>query len=126
MNYRSVVAFGRARPLQDDEEKRQALELLVEHLVPGRAGDSREASPEELNATEVLEFALSDCSAKVRTGPPVDAEADLTLDTWAGVLPLSSAVGTPLAAPGLDSGIEIPDYVSGYARSAAEDGVSDR
>ena len=124
MNYRSVVAFGHARPLQEDKEKRQALERLVEHLIPGRAEDSREASREELNATEVLEFPLDDCSAKVRTGPPVDAKSDLLLDTWAGVLPLAPTPGTPLAAPDLDAGIGIPDYVSGYARSTAEEEAS--
>jgi nitroimidazol reductase NimA-like FMN-containing flavoprotein (pyridoxamine 5'-phosphate oxidase superfamily) len=125
MNYRSVVAFGRARPLQADEEKLQALERLVEHLVPGRAGDSRKASRQELKATEVLEFPLDDCSAKVRTGPPVDAKADLRLDTWAGVIPLGQVSGTPLAAPDLDAGTKIPDYVSGYARSSGKEDACD-
>ena len=125
MNYRSVVAFGHARPLRADEEKLQALECLVEHLIPGRAIDSRRASREELNATEVLEFPLDDCSAKVRTGPPADAKADLRLDTWAGVIPLARVAGTPLAAPDLGAGISIPDYVSGYARTDGNEDARD-
>jgi nitroimidazol reductase NimA-like FMN-containing flavoprotein (pyridoxamine 5'-phosphate oxidase superfamily) len=119
MNYRSVVAFGRARLVEGKEEKERALSRLVEHLVPGRAADSREPSPEELNATAVLEFPLADCSAKVRSGPPVDARADLGLETWAGVIPLAETPGIPLAAPDLDSGIEAPNYVSAYARPPA-------
>ena len=116
MNYRSVVAFGRLRVLEAEDEKRQALRLLVEHLIPGRAAESRESSPEELNATCLLEFPLDECSAKIRTGPPVDAVADLELGNWAGVVPLSLATGTPLAAPDLDAGIAVPEYVSGYSR----------
>ena len=126
MNYRSVMAFGRARPLKRNEEKRRALACLVEHLIPGRAAESRVASPEELNATEVLELPLTDCSAKVRTVPPVDVTGDLGLDNWAGVIPLTLQAGTPIAAPDLSADIETPGYVSGYARSpiGASDGES--
>ena len=117
MNYRSVVAFGAARPIRDEAEKLEALRLLVEHLVPGRAEDSRPSSPEELKATEVLEFPLRECSAKIRTGPAVDAKADLDLEHWAGVIPLSIEPGTPIAAEDLQAGTAVPDYVSGYRRS---------
>ena len=119
MNYRSVVALGRARLIEGDDDKRLALTRLVEHLISGRAADSREASPEELNATDVLEFPLDDCSAKVRSGPPVDAKADLDLETWAGVIPLAETPGTPIAAPDLEDGSEVPAYVSRYARPSA-------
>jgi nitroimidazol reductase NimA-like FMN-containing flavoprotein (pyridoxamine 5'-phosphate oxidase superfamily) len=119
MNYRSVVAFGRARLIEGDDDKRQALTRLVEHLIPGRAADSREASAEELNATDVLEFPLDDCSAKVRSGPPVDAKTDLDLETWAGVIPLAETAGIPIAASDLADGSEVPGYVSGYTRPSA-------
>ena len=116
MNYRSVMAFGRVRAVTDVAEKRLALEKLVEHLVPGRAADSREASEQELAATEVIELPLDETSAKVRTGPPGDAPADLQLGHWSGVIPLSLAPGTVEPAPDLAEGIAAPGYVTSYRR----------
>lgn len=119
MNYRSVVAFGRARAIEGTGEKLEALRALVEHLVPGRAEDSRPSSQQELDATAVLEFPLDECSAKIRTGPAVDARADLGLGYWAGIVPLSLEAGMPIAAADLDPGTALPDYVAGYERSSA-------
>ena len=117
MNYRSVVALGRAEPITDEDRKRKALAILVEHLFAGREEDSRRPNVKELAATEVLEFALDEASAKVRTGPPGDDPDDLTLSMWAGVVPLRTEVGDPAPAPDLQAGIEIPEYVREYQRS---------
>jgi len=54
MNYRSVVVLGRARLVTDADEKRAALEAIVEHVVPGRSRDVRAPSEKELLATSVL------------------------------------------------------------------------
>lgn len=118
MNYRSVVALGRAVPIRDEADKCRALDVLVEHLVPKRGPDSRPPSPQELAATEVLEFPLDEASAKIRIGPPGDDEKDLELGMWAGVVPLELATGAPIPAPDLADGIEVPDYVRSYSRSA--------
>lgn len=119
MNYRSVVAFGRARPIAGDEAKRRALDLLVEHLAPGRRRDARGPTAGELAATEVLSFDIEEASAKVRTGPPKDDRADLELPIWAGVVPLGLDVGQPLPAPDLAPGIEAPGYALRYRRPGA-------
>jgi nitroimidazol reductase NimA-like FMN-containing flavoprotein (pyridoxamine 5'-phosphate oxidase superfamily) len=116
MNYRSVVALGRARPIRDPERRSRALEILVEHLVSGRSGDSREPNPKELAATEVLEMPLEEASAKIRTGPPGDNADDLGLDVWAGVIPLALVPGEPQSAPDLAKGISVPDYAARYRR----------
>jgi uncharacterized protein len=97
LNYRSVVAFGRAVEVADLEEKRRALHAFAEHVLRGRAAEVREPSTGELRATRVLALPLDDASAKVRTGPPVDDAEDLALPVWAGVLPVGLAIGTPLA-----------------------------
>lgn len=39
---------------------------------------------------------LAEASAKVRTGPPVDEEADYALDVWAGVVPVALMKGEPI------------------------------
>jgi uncharacterized protein len=105
VNYRSVVVLGAARPVEGPAERLKALEAFTERLVPGRWAEVRPPSPKELKGTRVLALSLEECSAKVRTGPPVDDEEDLALDVWAGVIPLRTAADPPEPAPGLASAI---------------------
>lgn len=116
MNYRSVVIFGKARPITEPAEKMARLEALVEFIVPGRRADARGPSEKEVKATEVLEFPIDEASAKVRTGPPKDDLEDMELPAWAGVIPLTLTASTPRPAPDLAAGIEVPDYATRYAR----------
>src|ERR1043165_6611337 len=88
MNYRSVVVFGRAGVIEDPKEKVAALFSLSEHMIPGRWQDVREPSQDELQKTTVLSLPISEASAKIRTGPPLDDEEDYELPIWAGVVPL--------------------------------------
>jgi nitroimidazol reductase NimA-like FMN-containing flavoprotein (pyridoxamine 5'-phosphate oxidase superfamily) len=89
LNYRSVVVLGSAVPVEGPPERERALEAFTEKLVPGRWGEVRPPSAQELKATRVLAMQLDEASAKVRTGPPVDEEEDLGRDVWAGVVPLA-------------------------------------
>src|ERR1051325_11474243 len=82
MNYRSVVAFGKAREVTDDAEKRRALDRLVEHVVRGRSTEVRAPNEKEMRQTLVLALPLSEASAKIRTGPPLDDEEDYALPVW--------------------------------------------
>jgi len=114
MNYRSVVAFGTARKIDDPREKMIALRVISDHLIAGRWDDVRLPNEKELKATSVLEFSIEEASAKIRTGPPVDDEEDYVLPIWAGVLPLKIAAQPPIPDPRLDSGIPAPRYVAQY------------
>src|SRR5579884_2695145 len=76
MNYRSVVAFGKAKKIEGQEEKTEALRIISEHLIAGRWQDAREPAEQELKGTSVLSFVIEEASAKVRTGPPADDEED--------------------------------------------------
>jgi nitroimidazol reductase NimA-like FMN-containing flavoprotein (pyridoxamine 5'-phosphate oxidase superfamily) len=116
MNYRSVVALGTAREVSDPEEKRAALDAIVEHVVPGRTAEVRPPSANELKATLVLCLPLEEVSAKVRTGPPLDDEEDYALPCWAGVIPLRLEPGAPVDDPRLAAGIEAPAGVRSYRR----------
>jgi nitroimidazol reductase NimA-like FMN-containing flavoprotein (pyridoxamine 5'-phosphate oxidase superfamily) len=111
MNYRSVVAFGTARKMQDPAEKTRALRVISEHLLAGRWNDVRGPTEKELKATAVLEFAIEEASAKVRQGPPLDDEEDYSLAVWAGVLPLNLETKAPVPDPRLAEGIEAPAYL---------------
>src|SRR5918998_5397290 len=54
MNYRSAVVFGRARAVEEQDEKLAALEAVSEHVVRGRWADARSPSEKELAGTRVL------------------------------------------------------------------------
>jgi hypothetical protein len=116
MNYRSVVVYATAREVTDPDEMARAQEVLVEHVVPGRAAEARLPNASELKQTAILALSLDEASAKVRVGGPKDPVEDLSLDVWAGVLPLGMAVGEPVADPDLKPGVAVPDYVRGYRR----------
>ena len=115
MNYRSVVVMGRARLVDDPEEKRRAFRALVEHIVPGRSPESRPANDFELRFTRVLALRIDEASAKLRTGPPVDDAEDLALPWWAGVVPLALTPATPVPDEA-SRAIPAPAYATGYRR----------
>lgn len=102
MNYRSVVLLGPATAVVDREEKRAALRALVEHVAPGRYASVRPPTDDEITGTLVLRMPIDEGSAKVRTGPPVDDEADYDWPVWAGVIPLALRPGAPVPDPRLD------------------------
>ncbi|MGH0033496.1 MAG: pyridoxamine 5'-phosphate oxidase family protein [Myxococcota bacterium] len=111
VNYRSVVLFGRAREVTDAAEKLAALRAVVEHAAPGRWDRVRGPDGAEFHRTLVLEVPIDEASAKVRTGPPVDDEADMGSDAWAGVVPLQTVRGEPVADPALRAGVELTPEV---------------
>lgn len=116
MNYRSVVIFGTATMVESADQKLEALRAFTEHVVPGRWAEARPPSPQELQGTLVLSLPLTEASAKIRTGPPVDDEADYSLPVWAGVVPLHLAAAPPINDPRLSSGIVAPTYALHYCR----------
>jgi hypothetical protein len=116
MNYRSVVILGKAALVDDPAEKLEALRLLSEHIIPGRWDDARQPNERELKQTSVLRIPIEEFSSKVRTGPPIDDEEDLSFPTWAGVVPLEMKTGTPENDPTLQPGREVPEYVRSYSR----------
>jgi uncharacterized protein len=111
MNYRSVVLYGQARPLAGDDRLEQALEAFTEKLVPGRWNDVRWPTPKELKGTTVLALPITEGSAKIRTGPPIDDDEDYALDAWAGVVPLRLTAYPAEPDPQLRPGIPQPSYV---------------
>ncbi|HEX3202421.1 MAG TPA: pyridoxamine 5'-phosphate oxidase family protein [Actinomycetes bacterium] len=116
MNFRSVMAIGRTRPVTDPAQKDAALRALVDHIVPGRGAAVRGGDRRELAATAVLALPLDEVSAKVRTGPPIDDEPDYALPIWAGVLPLRQVADPPVADDRLDPALAVPAHVAGWRR----------
>jgi len=116
MNYRSVVVFGKAKIIEGEREKYAALKAFTEHIVPHRWAEIRPPSKNELKGTTVLSLELSEASAKIRAGGPVDDEEDYEMDVWAGVLPLELKIGAPVADERLRTGVEVPSNILNYTR----------
>ena len=116
LNYRSVVVFGKAKIIEDENEKYEALKAFTEHIVPNRWAEIRPPTKNELKGTTVLSLPLTEASAKIRTGNPVDDEEDYDLNVWAGVLPLTLTTSAPINDEKLKDGIEVPPNVLNYSR----------
>ena len=116
MNYRSVVALGKATPVDAPEEKVAALQAYSEKILPGRWNDARQPNEKELKATSVLRLPLTEASAKVRVGPPEDDAPDYALPVWAGVVPLRIVADAPIRDERCDPAIPVPSYAAHYRR----------
>lgn len=115
MHYRSAVIFGRCVPLEG-EPKTAALDVLTEHLLPGRVAEVRRPTAKELAATLVLALPIETWSLKISADWPEDPPEDVEGQAWAGVVPLSTTYGEPLAAPDLTPGIQLPVSVSSLSQ----------
>ena len=114
LNYRSVVAFGTARLIEDEEHALKAMEQLVEFLTPGRTRDCRAPNRKEINATLMIEFSIEQASAKIRTGGPKDLGSDMDRAVWAGVVPVTQQFGVWEASADLKTDMPLPDYHEQY------------
>jgi nitroimidazol reductase NimA-like FMN-containing flavoprotein (pyridoxamine 5'-phosphate oxidase superfamily) len=114
VNYRSVMAYGLARPVQHESEKLEAMKGLFERLYPGRWDQIRPPSRAELAAVSVLCLDIEEASAKVKADPPMDADSDLGRQVWAGVVPLSLQAGEPEPCASIADGLEPPESIGGW------------
>ncbi|KAA1417163.1 pyridoxamine 5'-phosphate oxidase family protein [Nocardioides humilatus] len=117
MNYRSAVVIGRARLVDDPAERADALDRIVDHIVPGRSATLRASTRKELAATAVLALSLHEASLKERAGGPIDDPEDVVGDVWAGHLPLRRVADAPVRAA--DSHADLPVDVRARAEALA-------
>jgi hypothetical protein len=120
MNYRSVVVRGRAEKIDDPDAKVRALKLISDHIVPNW-DLTRPPSETDVRKTIVLRLPLSESSAKVRTGDPVDEPDDVDGPWWAGVIPIETRFGEPVASADLTSGASTPLDFTALTGRATDD-----
>ncbi len=113
MNYRSVMVFGNAKPVPEDE-KNHALFMISENIIKDRWDEVRVPTEKELNITSILSIEIESASAKIREGDPSDDKGDYELDIWAGVIPLKTTTGKAIPDTKLKEGIEISESVKKY------------
>ena len=91
MNYRSVTLFGKPSFINDRDAKLHAMNVISEHLMPGRWDELRDPLEKEIKMTGVISLSIDSASAKVSDKPyPEDEDADYDIAVWAGILPLKS------------------------------------
>ncbi|WP_290705241.1 pyridoxamine 5'-phosphate oxidase family protein [Amphritea sp.] len=93
VNFRSVVIYGKGRLVDDADEKRAALDAMLDKYSPGRSAEVRPPNETEMKVTGVFAFPIEEVSAKVSTGGPNEEPEDMDLDIWAGVKPVTTVVG---------------------------------
>lgn len=108
VNYRSAVIFGTPRVVTEDAEKEVAFEYLIEQMAKGRWNEVRVPNKKEIKITQVLAIDITEASAKVRQGPPVDDDEDYSLELWAGEVPLKGVYGNAIPDPKLAFDLETP------------------
>ena len=119
MNYRSVVLLG--QPTQGGGRGGEAAApstCIVEHVLRGRSTVARPTNDSELRKTLVLDLAIAEGSAKVRTGGPIDDDEDMDLPVWAGVVPLRLVPGAPEQDAAQPTDLPPPAVVGEIGREA--------
>nr|WP_321460116.1 pyridoxamine 5'-phosphate oxidase family protein [uncultured Cohaesibacter sp.] len=111
MNFRSANIHGTARLVEDEKEKYDALVAITDHLAPGRWDETRETTQKEINATSVIAVTIEQAASKIRTGMPIDDEADYDLDHWAGIVPISTSFGPAINDSRLKQGIPVAESI---------------
>lgn len=113
MNYRSAVVHGRARLVEDAEEKMHALKVISDHLSPGSWEYAREVNAKEFASVAVLAVDLAEASLKARAEGPGDEPEDMeSHHIWAGVVPVQTTFGAPIPADYMPAGAPIPAHVN--------------
>ena len=109
VSYRSVVVVGATREVNDADEKRRALDAIVEAALPGRSREVREMTEREVNLTLVLAVEIEEAAAKISAGPTSDGPEDAALPIWSGTVPARVTYGEPV--PSADGAMARGDIV---------------
>ena len=110
-NYRSAVVFGTPLKIEGDQEKNDILKLITDNIIPDRWDEVREPSAKELKGTLVIGIEIEEASVKIRSGAPVDDDADYDLPIWAGEFPLRQVFQDPIKDSKLSQDLPVPQSV---------------
>ncbi|MGB3815441.1 MAG: pyridoxamine 5'-phosphate oxidase family protein [Shinella sp.] len=111
-NYRSAMCFGTARLVEDPEEKIEAMRDVIDRFYPGRSALLRPITTQEAKATTIIAMQIEEAAAKVRAKGVGDDEEDFALPIWAGVIPVTTMLGTAETCHRLVEGVEKPETLS--------------
>lgn len=110
-NYESVVLFGKGKLVEENDAKNHALKVVSDQVLKNRWEETRPPSEKELKITKVVAITIEEASAKIRDAGVKDEEEDYALDYWAGLLPINTSYGTPIADERLNDDIIVPESI---------------
>jgi nitroimidazol reductase NimA-like FMN-containing flavoprotein (pyridoxamine 5'-phosphate oxidase superfamily) len=111
MEYRSVTVFGSPRLVEGSDAKLRAMRIISEHTMPGRWDELREPHDREIKMTGVIALKIDTASAKIADSGVEDEDEDYEIPIWAGVLPITTSIGSPVDDERLLPGVEPSDVV---------------
>jgi nitroimidazol reductase NimA-like FMN-containing flavoprotein (pyridoxamine 5'-phosphate oxidase superfamily) len=94
MQYRSVTLFGTPQIITGNDEKLRAMRVISEHSMPGRWDELRDAHEREVKMTGVIQLDIETASAKISANGAEDEDEDYDIPVWAGVLPITTSIGS--------------------------------
>jgi len=114
MDYRSVMAFGTAAIIDDNDQKARALSAMIDRFYPGRDATLRPSTAHELKATMLLGMEIEDASGKIRAKGVGDEEEDYALPIYAARIPVRQVLGEVEPCPRLLPGVTRPEGLAGF------------
>ncbi len=113
VNYRSVVLFGKARLLTQEDERLRGLKIITENVLKGRWNEVPIGSENQIKATMVVEFKIDKASAKVRNEGP-KGDDDEKNEVWSGHIPLVTKALEPIQDKKFGLDLEMTESVKNY------------
>lgn len=123
MNYRSVMAFGRARLIEGLAARRAAMEAFIDRLYPERSTELRPSTDNEILQIGLVEMTIEEASAKRRDGGVNRMAADDGWSAWSGVIPVETRLGAPMADAHQSAGAALSPSLDLYEPGARLDAV---
>lgn len=123
LQFRSVMAFGRARLVQGAQAKAAAMAAFLDRLYPGRSAEARPPGDLELQQISVVEMTIEEASAKTKANGAGLIPADEDWPVWSGVIPVATLVGAPQADAVLSAGLPLPDSLAAFQAGARLDNL---
>ncbi len=123
VNYRSVMAFGTARLVDDEAAKARALDGFVDRFFPGRSKEIRPATGQEIKATTFIVMDIDEASGKIRSTHVMDDEEDYALPVWTARIPVRHVLGETEMCPRSIPDLPVPEGMKGYTEGRSLDEV---
>jgi len=123
INYRSVMAYGTARVIEDAAEKAAAMDSFIDRFFPGRSKLIRPPTEKEVKATTFVGMAIEQASGKIRNEPVHDDEEDYAVPAWTALIPIRTVIGEAEECPRQLPGVTRPDGMAGYVDGRNLDAV---
>lgn len=99
MQYRSVMAFGRTRRIEETETLRAAMNTFIDRLYPGRSATLRPMTDNDLKQVGLVEMTIEEAVAKQAADGVTTIAGDEAWTPWSGVIPVTTVLGHPMADP---------------------------